>query len=97
MPNDIRDGGDPIRERPAVVTNSEDKEREDARERVFNRASALAAALMDADAPVRYEPLRDLILSGLEAGGLVSASNIGGVRTSAGELASATIEARRDG
>jgi hypothetical protein len=76
---------------------SEDKERQGARERVFNQSRALAAALMDADAPVRYEPLRDLILSGLEAGGLLSASNIGGVRAGAGELASATIEARRDG
>jgi hypothetical protein len=75
----------------------DDTEREDARECVFERARALGAALTLAEVPMRYEPLRDLIAAGLEAGGLASASTAVGVRTAAGELAAATIEVRRSG
>ena len=77
--------------------SGEATEREDARECVFERARALGAALTLAEIPTRYEPLRDLIVSGLEAGGLASASNAVGVRTAAGELAAATLAVRRSG
>ena len=46
------------------------REREAARTHVFEAAQALAAALAEGNASERWEPLRDLIIAGLQAGGL---------------------------
>ena len=43
-------------------------EREAARARIFDSAQTLADALVDGDGSERREPLRDVILAGLQAG-----------------------------
>jgi hypothetical protein len=58
-------------------------------------AQTLAAALMDCDASERWGPLRDLILAGLEAGGLRHAPDSAALRTASGELAAVALDARR--
>jgi hypothetical protein len=68
--------------------------RQAARARIFDGARELADALMDYEGPERWEPLRDLILAGLEAGGLRCADSKA-LRTAAGELSTATLDAHR--
>jgi hypothetical protein len=67
----------------------------EARREVFETAAALADALMDPAGRWAWEPLRDLVLAGLEAGGLRSGANAESLRRAAGELAAAALEARR--
>jgi hypothetical protein len=57
----------------ARVPANQTHDREAARTRIFDGAQTLAAALMKCDRSERWEPLRDLILAGLEAGGLRNA------------------------
>jgi hypothetical protein len=75
----------------------EDDTRERARDLVFDRAEALAAALMSPHVPARWEPLRDLLLAGLEAGGLRYATDGERFRTAVGGLAEVTLDAHRQG
>jgi hypothetical protein len=67
----------------------------DARREVFETAAALADALTDPAGRWAWEPLRDLVLAGLEAGGLRPDGNAESLRRAAGELAAAALEARR--
>jgi hypothetical protein len=67
----------------------------EARREVFETAAALADALTDPIGQWTWEPLRDLVLAGLEAGGLRSGANAESLRRAAGELAAAALEARR--
>jgi hypothetical protein len=69
--------------------------REAARTRVFDAAQALAAALTEGHASERWEPLRDLIIAGLQTGGLHHVADSAAVRTASGELAAAALDARR--
>jgi len=69
--------------------------RQAARARIFDGARELADALMDYEGPERWEPLRDLILAGLEAGGLRSVADSTALRTASGELSAATLGAHR--
>jgi hypothetical protein len=66
-----------------------------ARDVVLEQAEALGAALMSPHAPDRWEPLRDLLLAGFEAGGLRHAADGEAFRTATGELASVALDARR--
>lgn len=68
--------------------------RQAARARIFDGARELADDLMDYEGPERWEPLRDLILAGLEAGGLRYADSTA-LRTASGELAAAALDARQ--
>jgi hypothetical protein len=68
----------------------------DARREVFETAAALADALVDPAGTWAWEPLRDLVLAGLEAGGLRLDATGESVRRAAGELAAAALEARRE-
>jgi hypothetical protein len=77
------------------VAAKERHDREAARTRIFDSAQTLADALVDGDGYERWEPLRDLILAGLEAGGLRHASYTAALRTASGELAAAALDARR--
>jgi hypothetical protein len=70
-------------------------ERGHARDRVLEHAEALGAALMNPYAPDRWEPLRDLLLAGFEAGGLSYAADGEAFRTAVGELAGVALDARR--
>lgn len=69
--------------------------RQAARARIFDGSRELADALMDYEGPERWEPLRDLILAGLEAGGLRCAAARTALRTASGELSAATLDAHR--
>jgi hypothetical protein len=69
--------------------------REEARRQVVETATALADALMDPAGRWAWEPLRDLVLAGLEAGGLRPGADPESVRRAAGELAAAALDARR--
>jgi hypothetical protein len=69
--------------------------REAARTRVFDAAQALAAALTQCNASERWEPLRDLMIAGLQAGGFHHVADSAAVRTASGELAAAALDARR--
>jgi hypothetical protein len=79
----------------AVVAAKQRHDREFARTRIFDSAQTLADALVDGDRSERWEPLRDLILAGLEAGGLRHAPDNTALRTASGELAAAALDARR--
>jgi hypothetical protein len=79
----------------AAVAAKERHDREAARTRIFDSAQTLADALVDGDRSERWEPLRDLILAGLEAGGLRHAPDSAALRTASGELAAAALDARR--
>jgi hypothetical protein len=79
----------------AVVAAKERHDREAARTRIFDSAQTLADALVDGDGSERWDPLRDLILAGLEAGGLRHAPDSTALRTASGELAAAALDARR--
>jgi hypothetical protein len=68
---------------------------DEARREVFETAAALADALMAPGGRWAWEPLRDLVLAGLEAGGLRSGADAESLRRAAGELAAAALEARR--
>jgi hypothetical protein len=68
---------------------------EDARREVFETAAALADALMDPVGPWSWEPLRDIVLAGFEAGGLRDASTRESLRRAAGELAAVALDVRR--
>ena len=70
-------------------------DREAARARIFDSAQTLADALVDGDESERWEPLRDVILAGLEAGGLRHAADGAALRTASGELAAAALDVRR--
>jgi hypothetical protein len=71
-------------------------DREAARSRVFDAAQALATALLACDETERWEPLRDLILAGLQAGGLRHPdASTTAVSTASSELAAAALDARR--
>ena len=70
-------------------------DREAARARIFDSAQTLADALVDGDGSERWEPLRDVILAGLQAGGLRHAADGAAVRTASGELAAAALDVRR--
>jgi hypothetical protein len=74
---------------------TETPQSERARPEVFERAHELANALMDPGFAARREPLRDLILAGLEAGGMRHAQDSNALRAAAGELAAAALDARR--
>jgi hypothetical protein len=67
---------------------------DEARREVFETAAALGDALMDPVGRWAWEPLRDLVLAGLEAGGLRSGADAESLRRAAGELAAAALEAR---
>jgi hypothetical protein len=69
--------------------------RDEARREVVETATALADALMDPAGRWAWEPLRDLVLAGLEAGGLRPGADPESVRRAAGELAAAALDARR--
>jgi hypothetical protein len=69
--------------------------RDEARREVVETAAALADALMDPAGRWAWEPLRDLVLAGLEAGGLRPGADPESVRRAAGELAAAALDARR--
>jgi hypothetical protein len=77
------------------VPANETRDREAARTRIFDGAQTLAAALTECDGSERWEPLRDLILAGLEAGGLRHGTDSAALRTASGELAAAALNARR--
>ena len=79
----------------AEVAAEQRLDREAARTRIFDCAQTLADALVDCDGTERWEPLRDLILAGLEAGGLHYARDSAALRTASGELAAAALDARR--
>jgi hypothetical protein len=79
----------------AGVPAGEGRDREAARTRVFDAAQALAAALAECKASERWEPLRDVIIAGLQAGGLNHVADSAAVRTASGELAVAALDARR--
>ena len=65
-------------------------DREAARSRIFDAAQTLAAALLACDRTERWEPLRDLILAGLQAGGLRHPdASTAAVSTASSELAAA--------
>jgi hypothetical protein len=64
---------------------------DEARREVFETA----AALMDLVGPWAYEPLRDLVLAGPEAGGLRAGADAESLRRAAAELAAVALEARR--
>jgi hypothetical protein len=66
-----------------------------ARREVLETAAALADALMDPVGQWTWEPLRDLVLAGMEAGGLRPGADAESLRRAAGELAAAALEARR--
>jgi hypothetical protein len=68
---------------------------DEARREVFETAAALADALMDPVGRWAWEPMRDLVLAGLEAGGLRSGADAESLRRAAAELAAAALEARR--
>jgi hypothetical protein len=68
---------------------------DEARREVFETAAALADALMDPVGRWAYEPLRNLLLAGLDAGGLRPGAEAESLRRAAGELAAAALEARR--
>ena len=70
-------------------------DREAARTRIFDGAQTFAAALMQCDPSERWQPLRDLILAGLQAGGLGTAPDSTAVRSASAELAAAVLDARR--
>jgi len=76
------------------VPANETRDREAARTRIFDGAQTLATALLGGDASQRWEPLRDLILAGLEAGGLRHALDSAALRTASGELAAVALDAR---
>jgi hypothetical protein len=76
------------------VPSNQTHDREAARTRIFDGAQTLAAALIECDGSERWEPLRDLIHAGLEAGGLRNAPDTA-LRTASGELAAAALDARR--
>jgi hypothetical protein len=78
-----------------LVAAEERPDREAARTRIFDSAQTLAHALVDGDRSERWEPLRDLILAGLEAGGLRHPADGAALRTASGELAAAALDARR--
>jgi hypothetical protein len=69
--------------------------RDEARREVVETAAALADALMDPVGRWAWEPLRDLVLAGLEAGGLRAGADAESLRRAAGELAAVALEARR--
>jgi hypothetical protein len=69
--------------------------REATRTHIFDTAQTLAGALIDGEESERWEPLRDLILAGLEAGGLRHAADVAALRSASGELAAAALDARR--
>ena len=71
------------------------RNRQAARARVFDGSRELADALMDYEGPECWEPLRDLIPAGLEAGGLRRAAANTALRTASGELSAATLDAHR--
>jgi len=77
------------------VAAKEMDNRQAARARIFDGSRELADALMDYEGPERWEPLRDLILAGLEAGGLRCAAASTALRTASGELSAATLDAHR--
>jgi hypothetical protein len=79
----------------ARVPANQTHDREAARTRIFDGAQTLAAALMKCDRSERWEPLRELILAGLEAGGLRNAPDSTAPRTASAELAAAALDARR--
>jgi hypothetical protein len=66
-----------------------------AQARIFDGAQTLAAALVEYDGSERWEPLRDLILAGLEAGGLRNAPDATALRAASAELAAAAVDTRR--
>jgi len=68
---------------------------DEARREVFETAAALADALTDPGGRWAWEPLRDLLLAGLEAGGLRPGADAESLRRAAGELAATALEARR--
>ena len=78
-----------------MVAAQERHDREAARTRIFDSAQTLADALVGGDGSERWEPLRDLILAGLEAGGLRHPADSAALRTASGELAAAALDARR--
>src|SRR3954470_8167221 len=79
----------------ARMPTEEVRDREATRTRVFDAAQALAAALAECKASERWEPLRDVINAGLQAGGFNHDADTAAVRTAAGELAAAALDARR--
>ena len=77
------------------MSAEETQRRETGRARIFDGAHELAAALLEHEGSERWEPLRDLVLAGLEAGGLRHADDGAALRNASGELASAALDARR--
>jgi hypothetical protein len=65
-----------------------------ARREVFETAAALADALLDPAGRWTWEPMRDVVLAGLETGGLRAASDAEALRRAAGELAAVALDAR---
>jgi hypothetical protein len=65
-----------------------------ARREVFATAASLADALLDPAGRWTWEPLRDVVLAGLEAGGLRAGSDAEALRHAAGELAGVALAAR---
>ena len=65
------------------------------RTEVFEAAAALARAVVTADSRWAWEPLRDLVLSGFEAGGLHYGNDPERLRRAAGEFAAASVDAQR--
>jgi hypothetical protein len=78
----------------ARVPADQTHDREAARMRIFDGAQTLAAALMKCDRSERWEPLRELILAGLEAGGLGNVPDGTALRSASAELAAAALDAR---
>jgi len=66
-----------------------------ARREVFETAAALADALLDPAGRWAWEPLRDVVLAGLEAGGLRAGADAEALRRAAGELAAVAHDARQ--
>lgn len=67
----------------------------DVRREIFDSAVTLAETALDPRGPTAWEPLRDLLLAGFEAGGLRYGSNAEALRQAAGELAAVALDARR--
>ncbi len=65
------------------------------RETVFDAAAELARALSEAECTRGWEPLRDLLLAGFDAGGLRRGTDAEALRRAAGELAAAALSSQR--
>jgi hypothetical protein len=77
---------------PGTIATTMDQHR--TRAEVFEAAAALGRALSNSDARAGWEPLRDILLAGLESGGLRPGQDPEALRRAAGELAAIALASR---